>query len=138
MLLEPHVLTTLDTPERIADVLARVDSPWVGVNLDPVNLLDGLAALYDPGSHLDRVFAALAPCARSGHLKDAYVEHQFVLHLSECPLGDGLFDLAGFVERFALTLPDGWLFIEHLPDALVDRAARIATALVAAAERSVA
>lgn len=134
--LEPHVLTALDTPERIADILARVDSPWVGVNLDPVNLLDGLAALYDPVSHLERVFSALGPFARSGHLKDAYVEHQFVLHLSECPLGEGLFDLAGFVERFAGILPDGWLFLEHLPDGLVDRAARYASALLAETERS--
>jgi sugar phosphate isomerase/epimerase len=136
--LEPHVLTALDTPERIADVIARVDSQWVGVNLDPVNLLDGLAALYDGKRHLDRVFAALGPVARSGHIKDAYVEHQFVLHLSECPLGEGLFDAAGFVERFARVLPDGWLFLEHLPDALVDRAARRAAALLVEAERSVA
>jgi sugar phosphate isomerase/epimerase len=136
--LEPHVLTVLDTPERIADVVARVDSPWVGVNLDPVNLLDGLPALYDPQHHLDRIFAALGPVARSGHLKDAYVEHQFVLHLSECPLGEGLFDLSGFVQRFARILPDGWLFLEHLPDSLVDRAARRAGALLARAGRSVA
>jgi sugar phosphate isomerase/epimerase len=136
--LEPHVLTALDTPERIVDILTRVDSPWVGVNLDPVNLLDGLAALYDSDSHLDRVFASLGPFARSGHLKDAYVEHQFVLHLSECPLGEGLFDVPAFVERFARLLPGGWLFLEHLPDALVDRAARVAAALISEAERSVA
>jgi sugar phosphate isomerase/epimerase len=136
--LEPHVLTVLDTPARIADILSRVDSPWIGVNLDPVNLLDGLAALYDSDSHLDRVFASLGPFARSGHLKDAYVEHQFVLHLSECPLGEGLFDVPAFVERFARLLPGGWLFLEHLPDALVDRAARVAAALISEAERSVA
>jgi sugar phosphate isomerase/epimerase len=129
--LEPHVLTVLDSPERVADVVARVDSRWVGVNLDPVNLLDGLPALYDSSAHLDRVFAALGPIARSGHLKDAYVEHQFVLHVSECPPGDGLFDLAGFVERLARVLPDGWLFLEHLPDTLVDRAARLAGSLLA-------
>jgi sugar phosphate isomerase/epimerase len=136
--LEPHVLTVLDTPERIADVVARVDSPWIGVNLDPVNLLDGLASLYDANGLLDRVFAALGSVARSGHLKDAYVEHQFVLHISECPLGEGLFDVAAFVERFARVLPDGWLFLEHLPDALVDRAARVASALVRDSNRSTA
>jgi sugar phosphate isomerase/epimerase len=76
--------------------------------------------------------------ARSGHLKDAYVEHQFVLHISECPLGEGLFDVAAFVERFARVLPDGWLFLEHLPDALVDRAARVASALVRDSNRSTA
>jgi sugar phosphate isomerase/epimerase len=134
--LEPHVLTALDTPERIAEILARVDSPWIRVNLDPVNLLGGLTALYDPASHLERVFSSLGSVACSGHLKDAYVEHQFVLHLSECPLGEGVFDVAGFVARFAGVLPDGWLFIEHLPDALVDRAARYAGALIAGAERS--
>jgi sugar phosphate isomerase/epimerase len=133
--LEPHVLTVLDRPDRVADVVARVDSPWIGVNLDPVNLLDGLPALYDSGSHLDRVFAALGPVARSGHLKDAYVEHEFVLHLSECPLGEGLFDVIGFIERFAAVLPDGWLFVEHLPDGQVDRAARFASELIAAVER---
>jgi len=129
--LEPHVLTVLDTPEHVAEVIARVDSPWVACNLDPVNLLDGLPALYDSAGHLDRVFAALGSFACSGHLKDAYVEHQFVLHISECPPGTGLFDLGGFIERFARVVPDGWLFIEHLPDGLVDAAARYVQGLIA-------
>jgi sugar phosphate isomerase/epimerase len=128
--LEPHVLTVLDTPERAADVVERVGSEWLGVNLDPVNLIGGLPALYDAAGHLDRVFAALGPHARSAHLKDADVEHEFVLHIAERPPGEGRFDLAGFVRRLARVLPDGWIFLEHLPDALVPRAARVAHGLL--------
>jgi L-ribulose-5-phosphate 3-epimerase len=122
IVLECHVLTTLDSPETVRDILDAVDSPAVGVNLDPVNFVGDLDTLYDSESLLDRVFSCLGAHAASGHIKDVYAEDRLVLHLSETLLGDGEFDLRSYVTRFEELLPDGYLFIEHLPEDLVPRA----------------
>jgi sugar phosphate isomerase/epimerase len=113
--LECHVLTTLDTPERVRELLDRVDSPWVRANFDPVNFVGDLGALYDTGALLRRVFDALephlAPCA---HVKDVVALPELVLHLSEVPPGQGLFDLDAMFAACA-RLPDGAaLVVEHL------------------------
>jgi sugar phosphate isomerase/epimerase len=55
-------------------------------------------------------------------VKDVYPEDRLVLHLSETMPGDGEFDLRRFLERFEELLPDGYLFVEHLPEELVPQA----------------
>lgn len=120
--LESHVLTTLDTPERVRDVVQAVGSPAVRVNLDPVNFVGDLPTLYASTQLLARVFAVLGDLAVSGHVKDVYAEDRLVLHLSETVLGDGEFDLRTYLTLFEECLPDAYLFIEHLPEDLVARA----------------
>lgn len=119
--LECHVLTTLDTPERARAIIDEVGSDWIRVNIDPVNLIPDVRSLYDSRSLIDRVLDALAPVAVSGHVKDARADDDFVVHISEAPLGDGVFDVAAFVEGFTRRLPGMPLFLEHLPTALVPR-----------------
>jgi sugar phosphate isomerase/epimerase len=128
--LECHVLTTLDSPERVREILDAVDSPAVGVNLDPVNFIGDLDTLYDSAGLLDRVFDCLGRYAVCGHVKDVYAEDRLVLHLSETLLGDGEFDLRSYVMRFEELLPDGYLFIEHLPEDLVPRAKSVLDTLL--------
>jgi sugar phosphate isomerase/epimerase len=120
--LECHCATTLDTPERVRAVLEAVGSPAVRVNLDPVNFLADLPTLFDTAPLLDRVFDQLGPFAVSGHVKDAYAEERLVVHISETLLGDGVFDVRGYLERFEAALPDAYVFVEHLPEELVPRA----------------
>jgi sugar phosphate isomerase/epimerase len=120
--LECHVLTTLDAPERVEQILEAVDSPTVRVNLDPVNFVGDLATLWNSAALVDRVFDHLGGYAVSGHVKDVYPEDRLVLHLSETMPGDGEFDLRHYLERFEELLPDGYLFVEHLPEELVPQA----------------
>jgi sugar phosphate isomerase/epimerase len=120
--LECHVLTTLDAPERVEQILEAVDSPTVRVNLDPVNFVGDLATLWNSAALVDRVFDHLGAYAVSGHVKDVYAEDRLVLHLSETLPGDGEFDLRRYLERFEELLPDGYLFVEHLPEELVPQA----------------
>jgi sugar phosphate isomerase/epimerase len=113
--LECHVLTTLDSPERVRELLDRVDSPWVRANFDPVNFVGDLRALYDTGTLVRRVFDTLephlAPCA---HVKDVVALPELVLHLAEVPPGQGLFDLDAMFAACG-RLPDGAaLVVEHL------------------------
>jgi len=120
--LECHVTTTLDSPERVREILESVGSPAVRVNLDPVNFVGDLPTLWDSGPLVDRVFAALGEFAVSGHVKDVVPEDDLVVHLSEALVGEGEFDLRRYLTRFERELPDAWLFVEHLPENLVPRA----------------
>jgi sugar phosphate isomerase/epimerase len=115
LVLEPHILTTLDSPERVREIVEAATSPFVRVNLDPANFVADLATLWDSSRLMDRMFDALAEVAVSGHVKDVRVEDGFVLHLSEAAPGDGQLDLATFVRLFAQRLPGRTLFLEHLP-----------------------
>jgi hypothetical protein len=94
----------------------------VRVNIDPVNLLADVRMLYESAVHARRVLDVLGDVAVSGHVKDASVGDDFVVHISEVPLGEGTYDVRGFVEEFTRRLPQAPLFIEHLPAALVPRA----------------
>ena len=78
--------------------------------------------LTGPGTQLDRVFAALAGVATSGHVKDVYAEERLVVHLSETLIGDGSFPIASYLRRFEQALPDAYLIVEHLPEELVAQA----------------
>jgi sugar phosphate isomerase/epimerase len=122
--LENHVMTTLDTPERVRDVLDDVDSPGVRLNVDPVNFVGDLEALWSSTQLIERIFDVLGEYAVCGHVKDVYAEDRLVVHLSETYAGDGELDLATYFRRFEALLPDGYLFLEHLPEELMPRAKR--------------
>jgi sugar phosphate isomerase/epimerase len=128
--LECHVTTSLDTPEHVREILEAVGSGSVRVNLDPVNFVGDLAMLYDSTSVVDRVFDVLGEFATSGHVKDVYAEDRLVVHLSETLMGDGEFDLRRYLTRFEELLPDGYLFIEHLPEEFVARAKAVLDGLL--------
>jgi sugar phosphate isomerase/epimerase len=131
--LEPHVCTTLESPEVIREIVDAVGSPFVRVNLDPANLVSDLRTLWDSTAHVERCVDVLADVAVSGHVKDVYAEDALVVHLSETVIGDGLLDLGTYVRRFAERLPGRTLYVEHLPASLVPRAKAALDALLAAA-----
>jgi sugar phosphate isomerase/epimerase len=113
--LESHCRTVLDSPERTKRVIESVGSTSIRANLDPVNFVDSLAALYGSTELIDRVFDALGDVAAGGHVKDVAPGAGLVVQLDEVPLGQGLFDVQRFVDRFLTELPDLFLSIEHLP-----------------------
>jgi sugar phosphate isomerase/epimerase len=121
--LECHVLTTLDTPEHIAEVVQAVDSPWVRVNFDPVNLLGDLPSLFANGEAIRRMAGVLAPYyAPSAHVKDILAQADLVLHLAEAPPGAGLLDYEAFFTVCRRLGSGASLVVEHLPAAQVPAA----------------
>ncbi len=81
--------------DEMVDVIKRIDSEWIGVNLD---LGNNVALLDDPMA----VIELLAPYTLTTHFKDMAVqEYEDGFLLSEVPLGDGLVDL-----KRALTILD--------------------------------
>jgi sugar phosphate isomerase/epimerase len=113
--LEPHVLTTLDTPEHVRSILDEVDSSWIVVNFDPVNFLGSLDAVYDAAAATQKAFETLGPrVAPSAHIKDVVVEPELVLHISEVPPGRGIIDLAAILETCSALPTGSALVIEHI------------------------
>lgn len=131
--LEGHVVSSLDTPERLREIFEAVGSPALRHNVDPVNMIGGLRDVYDTTAFLGRLFAVLGPSIVAAHAKDLRVENRLVLHLEECVIGEGLLDQETFLHLFEAACPDGYVMIEHLPDDKVPAAKR---ALDAAADRA--
>jgi sugar phosphate isomerase/epimerase len=131
--LEGHVVSSLDTPERLRSVLEAVGSPALRHNVDPVNMIGTLADAYDTTAFLGRLFAAVGPSIVAAHAKDLRVENRLVLHLEECVLGEGLLDQVTFLHLFEAACPDGYVMIEHLPDEQVPAAKQALDAAAVAA-----
>lgn len=112
--LECHVTTTLDTPQNVRAVLDDVGSPWLKVNLDPVNFVRDLPTAYDTTGLLHDLFDRLGPSIAAAHVKDVLVEDDHVVHIRETPPGNGLMDYATFFRGFEAIQPDGYALIEHL------------------------
>ena len=130
--LECHVTSTLDSAERVRRVVERVGSPWIKVNLDPVNFVRDLPTLFDTTGLLVKLFDTLGPYILAAHVKDVYVEDRHVIHISETVPGDGVLDFDTFFRRFEALLPDGYAIIEHLPESLVPQAMAFVTHKLAA------
>jgi sugar phosphate isomerase/epimerase len=112
---EVHVLTTLDTPEHVLEIVDAVDSAWLRVNLDSVNFLDSVQAVYSSGERFRHAATTLAPrLAPSAHIKDVVIEPDLVVKISEAPAGQGIVDLEAMIAACAEHLPDGGaLIVEH-------------------------
>jgi sugar phosphate isomerase/epimerase len=94
--------------DELIDLLKAVSSEHVGVCVDTGN---SIALLERPAETI----AALAPFARSCHLKDMGVEEAadgFLL--AEVPLGDGFLDLASVVGTLKKARPDLRLSLEMI------------------------
>ena len=119
---ETHVISPLDSPERIKRIIERTESPWVKLSLDPVNFVSDVQKLYDTTSLLNHLFDTLGPHIIAAHINDVYVEDRLTVHISGTVPGDGLLDFGTFFRRFEALLPDGFGLIEHLPASLVPQA----------------
>lgn len=118
LVLECHVATTLDCPRNIASVLDQVGSPWVRVNCDPVNLVADLPTLYSNGAMLRRLPAELGRhLGPNAHVKDVTAESRLVVHISEVPPGEGVWDFAAFFDLCATLGERPALLVEHLDGA---------------------
>lgn len=123
--LEGGIPSPLDSPQRVKEVIEAVGSPAVKLNMDAVNFVGTLDDAYHSTAFIQRTFDLLAPHVVCGHIKDVRVDEEFILHISECAPGDGIFDLETFIQRFEAACPEGYLLIEHLPDDQVPRALRV-------------
>ncbi len=125
--LECHVTTTLNSAESVRRIVERTESKWIKVNMDPINFIGDLRTAYHTTELVNRLFDTLGPYIAAAHVKDVYVEDRHVVHISETIPGDGIFDFDTFFRRFEALLPDGYAFIEHLPESQIPQAAAFVT-----------
>ena len=114
--IEGGSVCSIDTPERVRDVIQAVDSPFLRFNVDPVNFVRGLDELFMSTTLVNRLFDVCGQYVVCAHAKDITFEDSIPLRLREMPIGEGLFDNVTFLRRFDECCPNGFGLIEHLPD----------------------
>jgi sugar phosphate isomerase/epimerase len=117
--LEPWVITSLNSPARLEQVVTRVDHPKLAVELDPVNMMTP-AYYADTGRFLTECFDRLGEKIRLVHAKDSLLKPQpYSYHMSEAVPGDGQLDYRTLL-RLLQRLPDDTpLLVEHLAEEAV-------------------
>lgn len=123
--LECHMITALDTPEHIREIVDAVGSPSIRVNFDPVNLLSSVDAVYQSGAEMERMLAVLgAHYHWTAHAKDIVIESRLALHFDETVCGDGLLDWTAYLrcaERLGTSDQPAAVLVEHMPAFLAPR-----------------
>lgn len=120
--LEGHVLSPLDSAQRMRDALDAVGSPVLMVNMDPVNFIGSVGDVHDTTRVLTELFDKLGQSIIAAHLKDCALEDQLVLHIKEVLPGTGTLDYGLLLTRMQALQPDVYALIEHLPDDQVPQA----------------
>jgi sugar phosphate isomerase/epimerase len=125
LVLECHMLTALDTPVHIREIVDAVGSSSVRVNFDPVNLLSSVDAVYDSGAEMAAMQAELGQRYHwTAHAKDLLIEPRLALHLDETVCGDGLLDWPAYLrcaERLGSADRPAVVLVEHMPAFLAQR-----------------
>jgi sugar phosphate isomerase/epimerase len=133
MAIEGHVLSVLDTPRRVRDLLDAVGSPALKFNTDPVNFIGSVRDVHDTRSILNELFDLLAKDTVAAHFKDVALEDHLVLHIAEVVIGQGTLDYGLFLSRLQAECPNVYGMIEHLPDEKIPLARQ---GLLAAADKA--
>jgi sugar phosphate isomerase/epimerase len=131
--IEGHVLSPLDSPRRVRDLLDAVGSSALKFNIDPANFIGMVKDVHDTRKVLNELFDLLGSDTVAAHAKDVAIGEAMVLHIDEVLLGTGTLDYPLFLRRFEHYCPDGYILIEHLSDEKVPLAR---AALVAVSERA--
>jgi len=135
--LECHMITALDTPAHIREVIDAVGSPALKANFDPVNLLSDVDKVFNSGPEMDAMLAELGPRYHwTAHAKDVLIEPRLALHLEETVCGDGLLDWAAYLrcaERLGTAQQPAAVLVEHMPAFLAPRGVGFVRAQAAAA-----
>jgi sugar phosphate isomerase/epimerase len=114
---EGHVLSCLDTPQRIRDLVDAVGSPALKFNYDPVNFTGTVKQVHDTRIILQQLKALMGPFTIAAHAKDCALGDHLVVHIEEVVPGTGTMNYEMFMKDFQALAPEGYFIIEHLPDA---------------------
>ena len=114
--------STLNSATSVQRIVEAAQSQWIKVTLDPVNFINDIRSAHHTTDLVNDLYDILGPYIAAAHIKDVYVEDRHVVHISETIPGDGIFDFDTFFRRFEALLPEGYGFIEHLPESQIPQA----------------
>jgi sugar phosphate isomerase/epimerase len=113
---ETHLLTILNTPENIRQIVEATGSVRIRAVMDYVNHFQSLDQVYHSTVRLAQIFDTMGPVCPVGHCKDLRVGDGLVLHLHEEIPGEGELDMSAALRLWHALRPDGYMLLEHLPD----------------------
>ncbi|MCS7060201.1 MAG: sugar phosphate isomerase/epimerase [Anaerolineae bacterium] len=120
--IEGHVVSTLDTPQRVRDLLDAVGSPALKFNMDPVNFVGTVRDVHDTTRVINSLFDMLGKDMVALHAKDCAIQDAHVVHIVEVPPCTGTMNYELLMRRWVEWCPEGYFIIEHLPDEQVPAA----------------
>lgn len=100
--MEPHIGAIIDTPAKVLELLAIVNSPYLKVNFD-------ISHFDIVGMPTEETVAALAPVSIHTHVKDqrgTAPNHEFLIP------GEGPFDYVGYLKEMQAHDYDGFITAE--------------------------
>ncbi len=109
--LEGHQYVTLRDADITRRVVDAVGSPWVRVDMDPVNWIT-LDTYYDTGAAIDEMFDTLGDRIGSGHSKDISIWDRHTVHLDTVTTGQGAIDHQRYMQRLEALDSDIYLIVE--------------------------
>ncbi len=131
--IEGHLFTTVNSPERMVELIDAVGSRFVQAICDPVNYIASLPDYYDTAAVLRRFIVPLAGRIACAHAKDSILSSRMTLHIDEGAPGEGGLDYVAFLKLMEQYAPDAPVIIEHMP---LERIIPGTAYLVATAERA--
>jgi sugar phosphate isomerase/epimerase len=113
--IEPLCLAIVRSPQRMRQIIDAVESPRLGVNIDPVNWMT-LDTIFYMAEAVNEMFDLLGERIVAAHAKDGRLDPGVLIHLSECLCGTGQMDWRVFLRRFSQLEPWKVLALEHTAD----------------------
>jgi sugar phosphate isomerase/epimerase len=96
------------------DLLKAVNRPALGVHLDTVNLINSPEKYYANTALTQEFFDKLGKKIISIHVKDIILDTRLTVHLDECLVGQGAYDLSCLLRNGAKLSPDMPMLVEHI------------------------
>jgi sugar phosphate isomerase/epimerase len=112
--LEPMPYLLPDSPDRYLELLRAVERERFGVHLDPVNMINTPAKLYDNAGFIRECIDKLGPHVRAVHAKDMTITSSLTLDMPERRPGLGDIDFSAFITQVQRLDPDTPFLVEHL------------------------
>ena len=110
--LEGHQLVTLRDAAVTRRVVDAVGSPWVRVDMDPVNWIT-LDTYYDTGAAIDEMFDTLGdPALAAVTARTSTSGTATRVHLDTVTTGQGAIDHQRYMQRLEALDPDIYLMVE--------------------------
>lgn len=111
--LEPIYTTILWSPRTLADFVDEIGSPNVQAHMDIVNCMT-FDNIYDHTDFIKDAFTVLGSRIHSAHVKDIVPIKSYCPGVAECLVGDGVLDLATYLDCLSKMPPDFPVLIEHM------------------------
>jgi len=113
-LIEPYLLTCMNSPKAIRRMIDEVGHPNVGVVMDPVNMVTP-DTYWRTGDLINECFDLLSDRIHLCHAKDIHCDpYEAIVYLKEVQPGQGVLDYKTFIKRIVGLDRPVPLMIEHI------------------------